>query len=124
MEFIAVFLVSLLVLFILVAGLMFGRPPVYRPEREYVLALLQGIDTRTTKEPVWNLFVHTPITHDEELERFRLRCYQFDQGEIKNLIPRQGINGYLYDTEGRLYIREVAKDLDNFIRNAPLSVDF
>ncbi len=124
MEFVAVFLVSLLVLFILVAGLMFGRPPVYQPEREYVLALLLGVETRTTTESAWNLFVHTPISHDVELETFRLRCYQFDQGENKQRIARPGINGYLYDTEGRSYIREVAKDLDDFIRHAPLSVDF
>lgn len=124
MEFIAVFLVSLLVLFILVAGLLFGRPPVYRPERDYVLTLLQGIETRTTTESAWSLFIHTPISHDDELEVFRLRCYQFDQGDIRQTVSRPGINGYLYDTEGRAYIREVAKDLDSFIRNAPLSVDF
>ncbi len=124
MEFIVVFLVCLLVLFILVAGIFFGRPPVYQPEREYVLALLLGIENRSTVESAWNLFIHTPITHDPELESFRLRCYQFDQGEVKQVTARPGINGYLYDTKGRYYIQVIAKELDSFIRNAPLSVDF
>ncbi|BBB27626.1 hypothetical protein [Amphritea japonica] len=124
MEFIAVFLVSLLVLFILVAGVLFGRPPVYQPEREDVLALLQGIGSRSTTEAAWGLFIHTPITHDPELESFRQRCYQFDQGEVKGVAARQGINGYLYDMNGRSYIQEIASELDRFIRNAPLSIDF
>ncbi len=124
MEFVVVFLVSLIVLMILVVGLLFGRAPTYRPDREYVLSLMQGIDDRTTTEQAWSLFVHTPISHDTELEGFRRRCYSFDQGEDDSVTARPGLNGYLYDRKGRIYIRQLTSELEAFIRNAPLSVDF
>ena len=124
MEFVVVFLVCLFVLMLLVVGLLFGRAPTYRPEREYVLGLLQGVEDRSTNEQAWSLFVHTPVTHDLDLEVFRLRCYQFDQGEVLGVNSRAGINGYLYDPKGRDYIKELAEEFDLFIRNEPLSVDF
>lgn len=124
MEFIAVFLVCLLVLAILVVGLAFGRAPAYRPERGGVLELLQGIADRSTSEQAWSLFIHTPISHDAELETFRVRCYQFDQGESDGTAARPGINGYIYDAAGREFIAKVAEDLEKMIREAPLSVDF
>ncbi|RTE66740.1 hypothetical protein EH243_06585 [Amphritea opalescens] len=124
MEFIVVFLVSLLVLLFLVVGLLFGRAPTYRPDRAYILALLQGVEDRSTTEQAWSLFIHTPISHDMDLETFRRRCYQFDQGEVMGVKSRAGINGYLYDPKGRDYIKALAEEFDLFIRNEPLSVDF
>ncbi|GGK77777.1 hypothetical protein [Amphritea balenae] len=124
MEFIAVFLVCLFVLFILVAGLAFGRSPVYQPEPEEVLQLLRGIANRTTSEQAWSLFLHTPITHDPELESLRLRCYQFDQGELEGAVARQGINGYIYDSDSRIFISTLADDLEKKIQEAPLKIDF
>lgn len=124
MEFIAVFLVCLLVLVILVVGLAFGKAPAYRPERAYVLELLRGIADRSTSEQAWTLFIHTPISHDAELETFRVRCYQFDQGELDGNEARPGINGYIYDTAGREFLITVADDLEKLIREAPLSIDF
>ncbi|UTW03571.1 hypothetical protein KDX31_00530 [Amphritea atlantica] len=124
MEFVVVFLVSLFVLMLLVVGLLFGRAPTYRPDREYVLSLMQGIDDRSTTEQAWSLFIHTPISHDTELEGFRRRCYQFDQGEVDSVTARPGLNGYLYDLQGRNYIKQMATELEEFIRNAPLTVDF
>ena len=124
MEFVAVFLVCLLVLVILVVGLAFGRTPAYRPERQYVLHLLRGISDRTTSESAWSLFVHTPVSPDVELETFSYRCYQFDQGESDECRSRPGINGYIYDSKGREFIAKVADDLEKMIREAPLSVDF
>ncbi|WP_428033271.1 hypothetical protein [Amphritea sp.] len=124
MEFVVVFLVSLSILILLVAGLLFGRPPVYRPDREYVLKLMQGVEDRSTTEQAWSLFIHTPISHDTELELFRRRCYQFDQGEECPVTARPGLHGYLYDLQGRSYIKQLTAELEEFIRNAPLSVDF
>ncbi|MDO6565220.1 hypothetical protein Q4488_17745 [Amphritea sp. 1_MG-2023] len=124
MEFVVVFLVSLFVLMLLVVGLLFGRAPTYRPEREYVLGLLRGVEDRSTTEQAWSLFIHTPITHDADLEAFRLRCYQFDQGEVPGVQARGGLHGYLYDIKGRSHIKALAIELDDFIRHAPLSVDF
>lgn len=124
MEFVVVFLVSLFVLMLLVVGLLFGRAPTYRPDREYVLSLMQGIEDRSTTEQAWSLFIHTPISHDTDLEGFRQRCYQFDQGEADSVIARPGLNGYLYDLQGRNYIKQLATELEEFIRNAPLTVDF
>ncbi len=123
MEFVVVFLVSLLILLLLVVGLLFGRPPVYRPDRESVLRLMQGIESGVTTEQAWSLFVHTPITHDADLEVFRRRCYQFDQGE-EGVVARPGLNGYLYDLKGRNHIKQLTAELETFILTAPLSVDF
>ncbi|SEQ90508.1 hypothetical protein SAMN03080615_03199 [Amphritea atlantica] len=124
MEFFVVFLVSLFILMLLVVGLLFGRPPTYRPDREYVLKLMQGVEDRSTTEQAWSLFVHTPITHDADLEEFRRRCYKLDQGEVDNIASGPGLNGYLYDLKGRDYIKQLAAELQEFIRNAPLTVNF
>ncbi|MBN0986600.1 hypothetical protein [Amphritea pacifica] len=124
MEFFVVFLVSLFILMLLVIGLLFGRPPTYRPDKEYVLKLMQGVEDRSTTEQAWSLFVHTPITHDADLEEFRRRCYQLDQGEVDNIASGPGLNGYLYDLKGRNYVKQQASELQEFIRNAPLTVDF
>lgn len=124
MEFIAVFLVCLLVLAILVVGLAFGRTPAYRPQWQYVLQLLRGVADRTTNEQAWALFVNTPITHDADLEAFRWRCYQFDEGAISDCPRRPGINGYLYDRAGREYIAALAEELEKVIRERPVTRDF
>ena len=124
MEFIAVFLVCLLVLIILVAGLAFGRAPTYRPESAYVLQLLRGIADRSTNEQAWALFINTPITHDADLEAFRWRCYQFDEGGFAECPRRPGINGYIYDLAGREYIAGIADELEKTIRERPVTKDF
>lgn len=124
MEFVVIFLVCLFVLGLLVVGLLFGRAPTYRPGRVYVLTLMRGIEEGSTAEQAWSLFIHTPILHDMDLELFRRRCYQFDQGEVVAIKARPGLNGNLYDQKGRRYIKSLADELDLFIRNAPLSVDF
>lgn len=124
MEFIVVFLVCLLVLVILVAGISFGRAPVYRPERGYVLTLLKGINEGSVTEQEWALFINTPITHDEELEKIRWRCCQFDEGLSEFGPSHPGISGYLYNRAGREYIKQIEKELDALIRDQPLTLDF
>lgn len=124
MEFLAIFLVCLLVLVMLVVGLAFGRAPTYRPERDYVLNLLRGIDDRSTTEQAWALFIATPITHDAELEVFRWRCYQFDEQGTEHCQSRPGINGYIYDTAGRAVIADIADELEQVIREQPVTRDF
>ena len=124
MEFIAVFLVCLLVLAILVVGLAFGRTPTYRPESDDVLQLLKGIADRSTNEQAWALFINTPITHDADLEAFRWRCYQFDEGGLKEYPSRPGINGYIYDLSGREYIASIADELEQTLRDRPVTRNF
>jgi len=124
MEFVVVFLVCLLVLIILVVGLAFGRAPAYRPSRESVLALLNGISDRSTSEPSWALFISSPITHDAELEEYRKRCFLFDEGLSDEGRARPGINGNIYDLAGRTYIGGIARELEQFIREQPLTLDF
>lgn len=124
MEFIAVFLVCMLVLTILVVGLAFGRTPAYRPQQAEILSLLRGIGDGSTTEQSWALFISTPITHDADLEAFRWRCYQFDESGADGCQSRPGINGYIYDTAGRTVIAAIADELEQMMRDQPVTKDF
>ncbi|WP_271271683.1 hypothetical protein [Aliamphritea hakodatensis] len=123
MQFLVVFLVTLLFLLLLIAALVFGRTPTYRPSREAVLALLKGVSEGSTDQQAWAVFLGSPIFHDEALETIRRHCYEFDEG-LTDLPVKPGLHGRLYDAAGRAYIQEQADKLIHIIKHTPVSRDF
>lgn len=123
MQFFLIFFVTLIFLLLLIAALVFGRTPTYRPSRESVLALLQGINDGTTGQQAWAVFLGSPIFHDEALEGIRRGCYEFDEG-LTELAAKPGLHGRLYDAAGRAFIHEQAEKLTYIIKHTPVTRDF
>lgn len=117
MEFVAVFLVTLLLLAGLVAALMFGRTPSYRPDRGEVLSLLNAVAEGRADADRWYLFLSIPVTHDPELESIRRACVVVDEGDEDHEPALSGLN--IYDLKGRERIRRIADELEEMIGSEP-----
>lgn len=124
MELLLVFVVTLLVVLTLVGTLAFGRAPAYRPEREQIVDLLQGVLDGTTNPVRWDLFIGMPIQHDEALESIRVQCVILHEGLEGGAPAAEGLDGYIYDRAGRERIREILEELRQIIRDTPVSIDF
>lgn len=123
-EFIPVFIFTLILLVLLVVFMAFGRLPAYRPTRGQVRDLLAGVLDRSTSVESWELFLGLPISHDPELENVRRRCLAIHEGMDGERAAGSGLDGYLYDREGRERITRVLADLDELIRNEPITREF
>lgn len=123
-EFLPVFVLTLLVLVLLAGMVGFGRAPTYRPERREVRALIAGLLDRTTSSEAWELFLGLPIVHDPELEAIRQRCLAICEGQDGEPAAGGGINGYLYDRAGRERLLQVLAEVDELIRNTPVYREF
>lgn len=123
-EFVLVFALTLIFLVVLVVFLSFGRAPTYRPSREQVRTLLAGVLDKTTSVEAWDMFLGLPIVHDAELERLRRRCIDIHEGIEGERAAGTGLDGYLYDREGRERIQQVLDELDRIIREAPITKEF
>lgn len=119
MEFVAAFLVTLLILCLMAAALHFGRSPTYRPSRAEVLALLQGILQGATTREQWDLFVGLPIHHDPELEAIRRRCLVLQEGDDDEPPAGEGLDGYLFDRAGRARLTLIIGELQRLIDKEP-----
>ena len=124
MELLPVFLVTLLVVVALVLALAFGRAPTYRPTREQIIALLEGVLDGTTDHVRWDLFIGMAIQHDEILEAARVQCVILHEGLDGQIPARPGLDGFIYDREGRERIKEILDELKQIIREAPIDVEF
>ncbi|MBR9883209.1 MAG: hypothetical protein GYB21_05960 [Oceanospirillales bacterium] len=124
LEFIPVFVFTLILLVLLVVFMRFGRLPTYRPSRDDVRKLLAGVLERTTSVEAWELFLGLPISHDPELEAIRRRCLAIHEGLDGERAAGTGLDGYLYDRAGRARIAEVLEQLDELIRTSPITKEF
>lgn len=124
MDFIAVFIVCLVLLLLLTVALLFGRAPVYRPAREYVLALMQGVIAGDPLEDKWSLFIGLPMVHDPELEAIRQRCYEIELAAEEGAEVRFGVGRYRYNRAGMDLLEEALRDLQQLIASTPISRSF
>jgi len=124
MEFVAAFLVTLLVLCLMAAALHFGRSPTYRPSRAEVLELLQGVLHGATTREQWDLFVGLPMHHDPELEAIRHRCLVLQEGDDEERPAGEGLDGYLFDRAGRGRLAAIIDELQRLIDKEPVYRQF
>ncbi|GGC04190.1 hypothetical protein GCM10011352_33020 [Marinobacterium zhoushanense] len=124
LEFIPVFIFTLILLVLLVVFMSFGRLPAYRPSRVQVRELLAGVLDRSTSVESWELFLGLPIHHDAELEAVRRRCVAIHEGLEGERAAGTGLDGYLYDRDGRERIGKVLAELDELIRHEPITREF
>lgn len=123
-EFVPVFVFTLILLVLLVVFMSFGRLPAYRPTRRQIRELMAGVLDRTTSVEGWELFLGLPISHDPELETIRRRCVAIHEGSEGQRAAGGGLDGYLYDQDGRQRIAKVLADLDELIRKEPIIREF
>lgn len=124
MEFIAAFVVSMLVLGLMAVALHFGRSPTYRPSRPEILELLQGVLDGVTSRQRWELFIGLPIIHDSELEQIRRRCLILQEGDDDEPAAGEGLDGYLFDRAGRARLTRIVEDLRTLIAHEPVFRQF
>lgn len=124
LEFLPVFVLTLLLFVVLVGLIGFGRAPTYRPQRQEVRALIAGVLDRTTSADAWGMFIGLPILHDPPLEEIRRRCVEIHEGLDGEPAASEGINGYLYDRSGRERLAAVLAQLDELIRHTPVYRSF
>lgn len=122
MEFIAVFLVTLLIITGLAVSLVFGRTPTYRPSRQDILALLQGVASNEANEDAWQLFLGMPILHDPDLEIIRQQCLVVDEGDDDTPPAASGL--HIYGRDGRERIGKIAENLVILIAKEPSYKEF
>ena len=115
MEFLVIFAVCFLVLIALMFALVFGRTPSYRPSNEDVLALLAQAKGTHIDSVKWYLFLGVPITHDERLERVRLKAFEID--DRSSIQPDAGCP---YDSQSRQAFAELFDELESAIAKDPV----
>lgn len=124
MEFLFVITVSFFLLIAVAVAFTFGRPPVYRPDRELVLNLLIDVMDKKASIERWELFLSLPISHDPKLEEIRQRCLVIAYGDDADTASGEGIDGALFDREGMQRIMKVSEDLNQLIYSSPISKRF
>lgn len=124
MEFVATFLVCLFILLLLVVALVFGRPPVYRPSREYVLNMIEGMISGEQDQDAWTLFVGLPIIHDPELEEIRLSCYELELDAESGGAVSFGSARYRYNDQGMDRLKLLRGELEQLILKTPVFKSF
>ena len=124
MQFIATFFVCFIVLLLLVAALVFGRPPVYRPSREYVLAIIKGMVCGEEDQDKWILFIGLPIIHDPDLEAIRQSCYELELDAESIGTICFGASRYRYNELGITRLKELQKELEELISKTPVFHSF
>lgn len=124
MDFIAVFIVCLLLLLALTVALLFGRPPVYRPARQDILLLMQQVIAGEAVEDKWSLFIGLPLVHDPELEEIRQRCYEIELAAEEGSEVRFGVSRYRYNRVGMDLLQRVLNELQHLIDNTPVYRSF
>jgi hypothetical protein len=124
MDFLLVFIVSAFFLLLIGVAMAFGKSPSYRPDRDYVLKLMKGVEERTTTEQAWDMLIGYPISHDPELEAIRRQLVELHEGSADMPPARQGINGYIYDRESRQRLQRVIAELEKLIEESPVTREF
>lgn len=124
MEFIVVFLVSLLVLLAVALSFVLGKPPTYRPSRQQIMILLVDVIERKASVERWEMFLSLPISHDPELEHLRQQCLVIAYGDQDASPSKEGINGAIFDRRGIVRVREVANKLQQLLDSEPASKFF
>jgi hypothetical protein len=123
MEFIAVFLVCLVVLLVLTLALTFGRPPVYRPSRDEILEQIQRVEKggmTNLEVERWSVTVGLPILHDPDLETIRQSCqfleWMAEQGDECSYSPGR----YRFDERGMAKLVNIRESLETLIKDTPV----
>lgn len=124
MDFIPVFLVTLLIVSGLGLALFFGKAPTHRPSRQEILTLLRGVENGTTRQEHWDLFIGYPLSHDPELDLVRQQCVILDEGDGGTPPLGQGLGDYIYNREGREKIHQLADELEQLIEKEPKYREF
>lgn len=121
MEFIVVFLVSLVVLLAVALSLVLGKPPTYRPTRPQIMKLLTDVLERKASVERWEMFLSLPVSHDPELEQVRQQCLVIAYGGEGIPAAQDGMNGAIFDRRGLARLNEVAQKLKKIIDAEPVS---
>ena len=96
------FLVTFLLTFLVVLGaLLFfwtRGSPVYRVEKENVVALLELVVSEQAQDNDWQVFMAHPIRHDQELTEIWNRCLEISEreylGKKDRLFTRRGLQEF------------------------------
>ncbi|MFP8966595.1 hypothetical protein ACKC9G_08475 [Pokkaliibacter sp. CJK22405] len=111
MHFVVLFLLTLIVIvFCLWVFTRMGVPR-YRPSIVQIEQLLQGVVDGYTRRDEWVMFLGCPLHHDPELEIIRIRCIGLEEGDDDHPPCTQGINGYLYNREGRERAEQILRSI-------------
>ncbi len=124
MDFIPVFLVTLLIVGGLGLALFFGKAPVHRPSRQEILTLLRGVESGTTRREHWDMFIGYPLSYDPELDQVRQQCVILEEGDGETPPMGQGLGDYIYNREGRERIHQLADALEQMIKKEPKYREF
>lgn len=118
------FVFSALSLLLIGFGYARGKIPVHRPDKEYLLKLLNGIETKSTRVEEWECFIGYPVHHDPELEALRQALLRIHEGDGTSPAAKEGINGYIYDREGRARVEKVRQTLQKMLEEGPSMREF
>ncbi len=124
MELLLTFLSTLVVMGLLVWVLLHSQGSYYRPTRQQIVLLLQAVLEGRASRSEWELFIGYPLYHDPELEQIRLRCVALSEGDPDTEPMASGIDGHLFDRQGRQHLAKVLVELQQLIASEPYERDF
>ncbi|HBD13184.1 MAG TPA: hypothetical protein DCZ13_13615 [Porticoccaceae bacterium] len=106
MSFLLTFLLTLAV--VLVAILVFVRvgTPIYRIDRDNVIALFELVVAGEATENDWHVFIGVPVRHDERLQDIQKTCIELTETEF---IGERG--RHLFSDRGMAQVRDMLSDL-------------
>ena len=119
MDFIVVFLVTLFLLLLLVASMLFGRTPTYRPDKKSAYLLIAALCDGKSDDERWLLFISIPIVHDPDLEKIRALCYELELQAENNSEVCFGAGIFRYNSVGMEYLEQIREKLKALIDNEP-----
>lgn len=103
------FLTFLFVLFTIIFFIKIA-PPVYRLEKNNIVALLNLVIEGKATENDWEVFLGVPIRHNDELESVRLRCSEISEREYI------GGSGYLLTKGGIEEVKIILAELTGEVK--------
>lgn len=123
-EILITFILSFVVIGALAWVMARGQSSRYQPSRADIAALLQAVLDGSADRNQWDRFIGYPLSHDPELELFRLRCMALTDGDPDTEPMGSGIGGYLFNKQGRERLAEVLAALQQLIADQPYQQDF
>lgn len=93
-----IFLVIVITVFVRIGS------PVYRLERDNLIALLELLVNETASEQDWDVFMALPIRHNSELFRIQKRCFDIASDHYLG-------GKHLFSDTGRQLLGEILEEL-------------
>lgn len=124
MEFVVIFLVTLLIIGGLGLAIFFGKPPTHRPSRKEILDLLRRLEVGEARREEWDMFLGYPLHYDPPLENLRQRCLILEEGDADTPPVMPGLGSNIYGKEGRAQVHILANALEQLIDEEPQIREF